>query len=159
MNAIRFQGKRRLRAKLIGQRPLNQLSSLPGARIQGRHLHTAFLPIEMKPGLATFSRGLLPPADGEMPIRLLKCTVLDRIGYELVQDHRKCLDCGEAQRNVFRSVERDRSTLSHRNGLRGQLGFYQFVEGDPAAVFVTKEEPLHAAENVKAVVIAGLEIV
>jgi len=29
----------------------------------------------------------------------------------------------------------------------------------PAAVFLTKEEPLHAAENVKAVVIAGLEIV
>jgi hypothetical protein len=32
MDAIRFQSKRRLRAKLIGQRPLNQLSSLPGAR-------------------------------------------------------------------------------------------------------------------------------
>jgi len=48
------------------------------------HLYAAFLPIEMKPGLSAFCRGLLPPANGEMPIRLLKCAVLDRVGYELV---------------------------------------------------------------------------
>ncbi len=57
MNAIRFHGKRRLRVKLIGQCLLNQLSSLTRMLREGRHLHTAFLPIEMKPGLATFSRG------------------------------------------------------------------------------------------------------
>src|SRR5260370_39354773 len=121
MNAIRFHGKRRLRVKLIGQRLLNQLSSLTRMLREGRHLHTAFLPIEMKPGLATFSRGLLPPADREMPIRLLKCAVLDRIGYELGQGHRQCLDCGGAQRDVLRSVERHRSTLSHKTRLRRQL--------------------------------------
>src|SRR6266446_2199440 len=146
MDAIRFQGKRRLRAKLIGQRPLNQLSSLPGARTPGRHLYAAFLPVEMKPGLATFCQGLLPPADGKMPIRLLKCAVFDGIAYQLVQDHRKRLDCAGAQPNAFRSVERDRSIFSHTNGLRGQLAIEQFVEGDPAAFFLAKEEPLRAAE-------------
>ena len=41
---------------LISRRVLNQLSSLAaayGPGTQGRHLHAAFLPIEMKPGLAT----------------------------------------------------------------------------------------------------------
>src|SRR5262245_12534587 len=109
MDAIRFQCKRRLRTKLIGERLLNQLSSLPathGGSAQGRHLYAAFLPIEMKPGLATFAHGFQPPADGEMSVRVLKCAVLDRIGYQLVQDHCKRLDCAGAQPNAFRSVER-----------------------------------------------------
>src|SRR5258708_16032295 len=120
MDAISLQGKGRLRVKLIGQCPLNQLSSLPGARSQGRHLHAAFLPIEMKPGLATLCRGLLP-ADSEMPIRLLKCAVLDCIGYQLVQDHRKRLDRAGAQPHSFWSAERDRSIFSHTNALAGHL--------------------------------------
>src|SRR5262249_10334478 len=109
MDAIRFHGKGRLRVKLIGQHPLDQLSSLPAAlRLgpQGRHLHAAFLPIEMKPGLATFCQGLLSPPDGEVPSRLLECAVFDRIGHEFVQGHREGLNCAGAQRNALRSVER-----------------------------------------------------
>jgi hypothetical protein len=56
MDAIRFHRKGRLRVKLIGQHPLNQLSSLAaavGPGTQRRHLDAAFLPIEMKPGPAT----------------------------------------------------------------------------------------------------------
>src|SRR5215831_2603816 len=79
-----------------------------------RDVHAAFLPIELKPGLATFSHGFELPSDCEMPIRLLKCTVFDRIGCQLVQDHRKCLDCAGPQRNTFGSVECDGSILTTR---------------------------------------------
>jgi hypothetical protein len=57
VDAICFHGKGRLRVKLIGQHPLDQLSSLPAALrlgTQRRHFHTAFFPIEMKPRLAIF---------------------------------------------------------------------------------------------------------
>jgi hypothetical protein len=43
-DAIRFHGKGRLCVKLIGQHPLNQLSSLAaalGPGTQGRHLHAS----------------------------------------------------------------------------------------------------------------------
>jgi len=71
--------------------------------------------------------------------------MFDRIVYQLVKDHRKRLDCAGAQPNAFRSVERNRSTVSHTNGLRGQFGIDQFVKSDPAAIFCTKEQPLRAA--------------
>jgi len=92
MDAICLHGKRRLRIKLLGKRPLNQLPSLSGAMGDRWHVHAAFFPIELKPGLATFSHGFEPPSNGEAPIRLLKCAVFDRIGCQLVHDHRKCLD-------------------------------------------------------------------
>jgi hypothetical protein len=82
MDAIHFHGKGRSCIKLIGQHPLNQLSSLAaalGPSTQGRHLHAAFLPIEMKPELATLDQSLLSPSDGKVPIRLLECAVFDRI--------------------------------------------------------------------------------
>ena len=145
MDAIRFHGEGRLRVKLIGQNSLNQLSSLPAAMALGpqrRHLHAAFFPIEMKPGLAAFSQGLLPPPDGEVRIWLLERAVFDSIGHEFVQGHREGLNCAGAQRNVFRSVERDRSMFSHTNALRCQFGIDQFVEGDPAAFMRAKEKPL-----------------
>ena len=144
MDAIRFHRKGRLRVKLIGQHPLNQLSSLPaalGLGTQRRHLYTAFLPIEMKPGLATFCQSLLSPPDGEARFRLLECAVFDRIGHQFVQSHREGLNCTGAQRNAFRSVERDGSVLPHTNGLRSQLDIDQFVEGNPAA-FRAKEQPV-----------------
>ena len=77
----------------LRERLLNQLSSLSDTMGEGRHLHAALLPVEMKPGVATFSHGFEPPSDGEMPVRLLKCAVFDRIGHELVRDSRKGLDC------------------------------------------------------------------
>ena len=147
MDAIRFHGKCRLRVKLIGQHPFNQFSSLPtalGLGSQGRHLHATFLPIEMKPGLAT-SQVLLSPADGEVPIRLLECAVFDRVGHEFVQGHREGLNCARTQRNALRSVERDRSMFFYTNRLRCQLGIDQLVEGDPPAFMRAKEKPLRAA--------------
>src|SRR5215468_5367644 len=144
MDPIRFHRKSRPRSKLIGQRPLNQLSALTRARIRGWHLHAGFLPIEMKPWWVTFSRGSQPPSDCEMPSWLLKGTMFDCVGDQLVQDHRKGLDCAGAQRNTFWPVERDRSIFSHTNGVRGQLGIEQFVERDPAAFLHAKEEPLRA---------------
>jgi hypothetical protein len=81
-------GEGRLRIKLIGKDPLDQLSFLPtalGLGTQGRHLRAAFLSIEMKPGLAA-SQSLLPPTDGEMRVRLLERAVFDRssISHHLV---------------------------------------------------------------------------
>jgi hypothetical protein len=66
MDAVRIHRKRGLRVELIGQRPLDQSSSLPGALrscVRRRHLHAAFLPIELKPGLASFLRGFVLPSD------------------------------------------------------------------------------------------------
>jgi hypothetical protein len=83
VDAVRFRRKRRLRVELIGQHPFDQFPSLPaalGLDTQRRHLHAAFLPIEMKPGLATFCQGLLSPPDGEVPVRLPEGAVFDRIG-------------------------------------------------------------------------------
>jgi hypothetical protein len=101
----------------------------------------------MKPGLATFWQRLLPPADGEMRIRLLdmSATVFDRVGQELVQGHREGLDCSGAQRNAFRSAERYPPFSSGRSALRDQFGIDKFVEGDPAASLRTKEKPLRPA--------------
>jgi hypothetical protein len=50
----------------------------------------------------------------------------------------------ERRGDAFRSVDRDGSRFSHRNGLRGQLGIDQFVKGNPAA-FRAKEQPLRPA--------------
>ena len=43
------------------------------------------------------------------------------------------------RRNALRSVERDRSIFFYTNGLRGEFGIDQFVEGDPVAFLCTKE--------------------
>jgi len=118
MEPIWLQGKRRLRAELIGQRSLNQLSPLRRACTQGRQVNAAFLPIDVKPGLTAFCQGILPPAHGEMPIRLLKCAVFDRIRYQLVQHHRERLNYAGAQPNASRSVKRDRTIFFHTNRLR-----------------------------------------
>jgi hypothetical protein len=119
MDAIRFHDKRRLRVKLIGKGPFNQFSSLPDTLGEGRHRYAAFLPIEMKTGLATFCHGFQPPSDGEVPIRLLESAVFHRIGRKFVQDHCEGLDCAGAQPNASGSDERDRSILSFTNALRG----------------------------------------
>src|SRR5262249_19976654 len=63
------------------------------------------------------------------------------------------------QPNAFRSVKRDRSLFSHRNGLCGELGIDQFVEGNPTALFRPKEEPLRAAQSFKPILKAGIEII
>ena len=53
------------------------------------------------------------PADGEMSVRLFECAVLNRIGCQFVHNHCKRLDCTGEQPNAFRSIERDRCTISH----------------------------------------------
>jgi hypothetical protein len=81
MDAICFHGKGRLCVKLIGQSPLDQLPFLAGALgpgTQGRYLHAAFLPIEMKLGPTTLYQSLLSPSDRKVPIRLLECDVRAR---------------------------------------------------------------------------------
>ena len=122
MNAIRFHRKGCSRVKLIGQHPLDRLSSLPaavGLGTQGRHRHAAFLPIELEPGLATFCLGFLPPAEGKVSIRLLECAVFGRIRHEFVQGHREGLNRAGAQRNAFRSIKRYESIFFRLNALRG----------------------------------------
>jgi hypothetical protein len=71
VDAVCFEGKCCSRAELIGQRSLDQRSSLAGATNRGRHLDAAFSPVNMKPSLACLFRDFLAPADDEMSIRLL----------------------------------------------------------------------------------------
>jgi hypothetical protein len=118
VDAVCFEGKCCSRAKLIGRRSLDQRSSLAGATNRRRHLDAAFSPVNMKPSLACLFRDFLAPADDEMSIRLFKRAVLNRVGGQLVQSHRKRLDCAGRQPNAVRSVERDPSTVSPIYSLR-----------------------------------------
>ena len=159
MDAIRFHGKCCLRTKLIGECLLNQLPSPPralGCAVQRRHLDAAFLPIEMKPRLATFSGGFQAPADGEVPRRLLKRPVFHRIGHQFVQGQREGLNCAGAQPNAIRSVKINRSHISR---LRGEFRANQFVERDTLTLLHSEEEVLHAGQHSEPVSKDGYEVV
>jgi hypothetical protein len=104
---------------------LDQLPPLASAANRARHLYTAFFLVNIKARLASLFRGFLSPADGEMSIRLLERAVLNCTGCQLMQSHRKRLDCAGEQPNACRSVKRDPSTISP-NSLRDELGLGEY---------------------------------